>query len=271
MDLNYLFASGFDGILHNIITEGVVKTGLVMSGILAGLGLLVAFVRSGFMIDMGWKHLQICADAQRGVSRKDLERIIEEKVSHAIETHMAAVESYKDQSRHCDDTIKSLIAHKLSDITIPEAEDGEFDKSELIALSIKLEMLLMNVENHYANAAESLEQIANYVESKYSRFCRILTRYSDKEMYIRRTAFLILTNWWGIVKPLLQNMAKQKIDFATSAQTVFSDAKWRKRMGEVIKKQTEIRENLEKTKDLKPIISDYLSRTSSKYDINDFD
>ena len=128
----------------------------------------------------------------------------------------------------------------------------------------------MNVENHYANAAESMESISKYVELKYSRFCRILSRYSDREKYVRKAAFIILTNWWVIVKPLLQSMAKQKIEFATSSQAVFGDCKWRKKMTEVIKTQTTINSNLAKTVDLKPIISDYLSRTSSKYDMSDF-
>ena len=253
-----------------IFTENVLLASIAAVAAVIVVVVLVCVVKYGFRIEIGWLYFHAFADAPKGIAGKELERLIESKLAGAIETHMAAMESYKDAARQCDDNTKALIARKLSDVQIPQLLDADFTKSKILAVSVKMELLILNVENHYAHAAESIESLTAYLTNRFDRLCQVFGQFSDDPAFVRHSAFVVLASWWSVVRPALIQAANQKITFDETARGVFTDTFWRKRIEQAIQEQCEILDVLEPFINLKELVSDHLRNMCSDHTVEIF-
>ncbi len=241
-----------------MVTEKILLAAIAAVVTLITVLTLICVVKYGFRIEIGWLYFHVRADAPKGVSQKELDRHIETKLAAAIETHMAAMESWKDTARQADENVKALIARKLAEIQIPALPEADFPTSQILAVSVRMELLILNSENHYAHAAESVESLRAYLGDRYDRLLQAFAQFSKEPAFVRHSAYLVLSTWWSVVRCALIQTANQKITFAETARGVFLDDFWRKRVELAIQAQSDLIDVLERTPNLKNVVSDHL-------------
>lgn len=241
-----------------MLTENVLLALITAISAVAVIIVLIVVVRYGFRVEVGWLYFKMYADAPRAVNKKEINRLIEESVTSEIEQHLSAMESYKDAMVTIDNNMRALIAHRISDISIPPLPGDDFTRSHLLAVSMKLELLILNSENHYFTAMETPEKLQSYLTEKYARFLRVFNQYSKNQEFVRRSSLVVLAGWWDVVRPSLITTISQKMSFLETSKLVFPDNFWRVRMTDVVEKYRNIIDCLDDELDLTVLVCDYL-------------
>ena len=237
--------------------------------VLAAFFILLWIDKRGIKMRFGVKSwapfFSIESSRPEGMTREEAEELISSKVAEAIDSHLSAMESYKDHCSHYDQNTKTLIAHKLDEVAIPVFAEIDQTQEQILQLTIKMELLVLNIENHYTQAAISAEALSDYLERRYERLLKIFDRFSEERKANQKSAFYVLKDWWAIVCPALVSMIQQKKEINTSAQMIFSDEAWKTRMLEVGAELDQIAEVLEQHSDIYQIIRNYFVECS--YDV----
>ncbi|NLW46666.1 MAG: hypothetical protein GXY86_04945 [Firmicutes bacterium] len=232
-------------------------------------GVLSIIDKRGLKVRFGAKNwfptFSIESARSEGVTREEMEAAVQAKVLEELGSHLFAMELYKDNCCQYDMNTKTLIAHKISDIEIPIFTELDLIQSQILVLTIKVELLVLNIENHYFQAAETEETLAVYLQKRFECFFRVFSKFSDDVKANRKSAFFVLKDWWGVVSPALFCMIKQRQDIHGYTERLFTEDVWVKRMGDVKKDLDNVAEVLSQHGDVTVIIRNYFIANS--YDV----
>lgn len=237
--------------------------------VVAAFFILLWIDKRGIKMRFGVKNwapfFSIESSRPEGMTREEAEEMITNKVAEAIDSHLSAMESYKDHCSHYDQNTKTLIAHKLDEVAIPVFAEIDPTQQQILQLTVKMELLVLNIENHYAQAAITEDALRDYLSKRYERLLKIFERFSDDHKANQKSAFFVLKDWWSIICPALSSMIQQKKEINDSAQMIFSDEAWKKRMLEVGVELDQIAIVLDQHSDIYEIIRNYFVECS--YDV----
>lgn len=217
----------------------------------------LAFIEQrGLKVHFEFRKFMPCFDVEssrpKGLTQKEVEKIVDDKV----ESHLSAMDVYKDGMKQYEDTAKTLIAHKLDDITIPVMSSVDEAYMQILDLTLKMELLLLNIENHYTQAAKTHDSLKTYVLRRYERLLRIFNSFSNDVMENHRVAFIVLNDWWTIVCPALLSSINQQKLLNESVSSVFKESSWHNRIVSDAEELERLERNLE-TANIKSVLSEY--------------
>ena len=175
-----------------------------------------------------------------------------------IKDEPSAMDVYKDGMAHYEEMAKTLIAHKLDDIVVPDMISVDETYMQILDLTLKMEMLLLNIENHYIQSALTHESLKTYLLRRYERLMRIFNSFSSDTMENYRVAFIVFNDWWSIVCPALLTSITQKKLLNSSSLSVFDETSWHNRIVADSEELSRVEHNLE-TVDIKRLLSDYFA------------
>ena len=235
--------------------------------IVAGIGALLLFGASILLLIVQHQGLKlhfefrgvlpsfdIESSRPKGMTKKEVEKLVDDKV----ESHLSAIAVYKDGLKQHEENAKILIAHKLDDIKIPESQSISDDFFQILDLTLKMELLLLNIENHYVQSARTMDNLKEYLVRRYERILRIFNTFSSDAMENHRVAYIVFKDWWSIVSSVLVASIDQKRVLNNSVLSVFNESSWKHRVEVDSEELEQVKNNFE-TADIQEILRDYFA------------
>lgn len=243
-----------------IFTERVVVWLICLVGALALVWLLLK--RGVFSVNVG-NLFRIQSEDKKAITAEDVKIALDKRDKEWSRT-IATLDGYKEVAMEFDQNVRSLLARKLMDLKVVESPDGDFMKTQMLDLTVKLEILVMNTENHYLTAVKSPEALRSYLLSKAVAFHGCFDRYSNDEKWIEKATLTTVADWWGIVRVNLHTMLTRRLDYIRRMVDVF-DYEWWKQKREKAERDTEdMLAVLNQTVDFRHITEEYYALMAGK-------
>ena len=243
-----------------IITEKTIIWVICLCGALALVYLLLK--REVFSVNVG-NLFKIQSEDKEAITAEDVKEALDKRDKEWSRT-IATLDGYKEVAMEFDQNVRSLLARKLMDLKVVESPDGDFIKTQMLDLTVKLEILVMNTENHYLTAIKTPESLRSYLLSKAVAFHGCFDKYSNDTKWIENATFTTVADWWGIVRVNLLTMLNRRLDYIRRMGDVF-DYEWWKQKREKAEKDTEdMLAVLNQTVDFRHITEEYYALMAGK-------
>ena len=243
-----------------IFTERVIVWLICLVGSLLLVWLLLK--RGVFSVNVG--HLfRIQSEDKRAITAEDVKNALDKRDKEWSRI-IATLDGYKEVAMEFDQNVRSLLARKLMDLKVVESPDGDFVKTQMLDLAVKLEILVMNTENHYLAAIKSPESLRSYLLSKAVAFHGCFDRYSDDDKWIENATFTTVADWWGIVRVNLQTMLTRRLDYIQRMGDVFDYEWWKAKRAKAEEDTKQMLSVLNGTVDFKHIADEYYQQMAGK-------
>lgn len=246
-----------------IITE---KTVLWLIGLFGAFGLVwLLMKREVFNVNIG-NLFRIQSEDKEAITAEDIQAALDKRDKEWSRI-LATLDGYKEVATEFDQNVRALLARKLMDLKVVEAPDGDFIKTQMLDLSVKLEILVMNTENHYLTAIKTPESLQSYLLSKAVAFHGCFDRYSNDDKWITQATFTTVADWWSIVRVNLLTMLNRRLDYIQRMTDVFDYDWWQEKRAKAEADTQQMLAVLNGTVDFRHITEEYYQLMAGKEDV----
>lgn len=252
----------WDTMLGAIFTEKTVIWIICLFGAIALVWLLLK--RGVFSVNVG-NLFKIQSEDKKVITAEDVQAALDKRDKEWSRT-MATLDGYKEVAMEFDQNVRALLARKLMDLKVVESPDGDFVKTQMLDLAVKLEILVMNTENHYLASIKTLESLQSYLLSKAVAFHGCFDKYSNDVKWIEKATFSTVADWWGIVRVNLLTMLNRRLDYIRRMGDVFDYEWWRIKKEKAENDTKDMLAVLNQTVDFKHITEEYYKLMAGEED-----
>ena len=204
-----------------MITEKIILALIASASLLTIVLVSIFVIRFGLRIECGWLYFRILTAPKQDVPSKEaIDAEIRNVVQETLKTQLTALDSYKDNMKLIEESMRAVLAQRLADISVIHSKTTE---ANLINLATRMELLLINTENHYTQVSLSLPDLEQYILTRYRRIYRMLSNY---EVDVNSCTYHTMTQWWDIIQPTLVDTIKNKIVCCSKMATISAGLLW---------------------------------------------
>lgn len=211
----------------------------------------IIYLKAGFTLNFGKVGMRVVP--KKGLTVKQ----VEEHVRATFKRYIAGLDTYnQDIARH-DQDARVLITHKLDEIQFPTKYPIKDGNAELMRRTVLYDLLTMNMENHYGNAAQSSSSLIFYLADKYKKLVHTVRPFLKNENDCYIVAYEILNQWWSIVGKSIHYRASNDLKTDVSRQDLIQDPTWERKMKATVERHQNIIDSVEDMTSIRPGVLRY--------------
>ena len=206
-----------------MFTENIILALIASASLLTIVLVSIFVIRFGLRIECGWLYFRILTAPKPELpvlSKAEIENEIRKVVQDTLKVQLTALDSYKDNINRIDEAMRAVLAQRLADTSI--IPDKTTD-AKLINLAVRMELLLINTENHYTQVSTSINDLELYIMARYRRIYGMLSRY---DVNVPECAYRTISLWWDTLHPTLVDTIKNKIVCSTKMASISAGLIW---------------------------------------------